>query len=100
MRNKNTNSQSHNRTSLEDFYLEITDRELYNEPSDSLPSLLRDMATMDIIHVGMYFAREVQMKRSDFLSIGLENLAFDSDELQAKQDPTSILFCSKLIPPQ
>ncbi|UXI14959.1 hypothetical protein NH340_JMT00902 [Sarcoptes scabiei] len=44
-------SQSHNRTSLEDFYLEITDRELYNEPSDSLPSLLRDMATMDIIHV-------------------------------------------------
>ncbi|KAH9516955.1 Golgi casein kinase, C-terminal, Fam20 [Dermatophagoides farinae] len=39
-----------NRTSWEEFYMDINERELYPENSQPLKRLLRDMAMLDIVH--------------------------------------------------
>ena len=44
-----------NRTSWEEFYMDINERELYPENSQPLKRLLRDMAMLDIVHVGKFF---------------------------------------------
>lgn len=58
-------SSSSNHTSWEEFYMDITERELYPIDSQPLQRLLHDMETLDIVHVGKFELLFIFFKNTD-----------------------------------